>query len=283
MKCFFLFLLFSLSIYNASAQVRDRQDMQFDVHVGDTIYKYSLFPQPSRWVGYVVVSKSSNNLITARSFDGTKTIEPYQRRKGHEYEPLNERVYAGKDELKRMLSFVPEFYFKMTKVKRKRGNSIVDLTKNANLKNCSFSDNAIEVKWIWGNNEYFGLGIRNKNKIDPIMIMWDDAIYVDMSGNSSSIRNVTNSTSGSHQEPTRILEDTKTTIAMIPNSCFIDASNSQITSKFKLDDFKEANSNVVRICLPVKIKGVVSRYDFYFEIDYISELEYLKSQGLIDI
>lgn len=281
MRRTFLLLVCILTTCITQAQMRDRTKMQYDVHVGDTIYKYSLLSK-IQWEGFIVVSKDENNLITAVSFDGNETIQPYQRREGSDYGPLNERVYVGKQELIRHLSIVPEFILKMTKVKRKRGNSVLDLTKNAKLNLCKFSDNAIEAQWSWGDNEYFGLSLRNKSEIDPISVIWDDAIYVDMDGNSGPIVNSSNRSTNNHQEPSRILEGTKISVALIPVSC-ITSSGSQITYGIALDRYKSTNSNNVRICLPIKIKGVVSRYDFYFLIDSISELEYLRRNGLIDI
>ena len=283
MRILLVLLATSLGIIECIAQNRDRSNMQYDVHVGDTIYKYSFFSQPSRWVGYIVMSKDDKNLITAKSFDGKDIIKPYQRIERGEYEPLDRRVYAGKEELKSLLGMVPEFSFKLTKVKKKRGNSILDVTKNANLNKCTYSDAFLNIVWTWGNNEYFGLNIRNKSQVNSIMLIWDDAIYVDMEGNSCTIRNTSNSRLEPHQPPTRILEDTKTSMAIIPTSCYTSTSESQITYGVKYDACKRNGNTIIRICLPIKINGVVSRYDFYFDILCISELEYLQRNGLIDI
>lgn len=57
MRILLVLLATSLGIIECIAQNRDRSNMQYDVHVGDTIYKYSFFSQPSRWVGYIVMSK----------------------------------------------------------------------------------------------------------------------------------------------------------------------------------------------------------------------------------
>lgn len=273
-----LLTIISARFNSTLAQVQDREKRQYNVQVGDTIYKYDVF-KDIRWTGYVVISKDENGLITARSFNGKETIRPYERSKATDRHPLINNTYLGKDELKKHLTITSEFTFELKSVKIKRGNKVMAMSKNVDNKNCSFTDGTLDFKWYWGDDKYFGLLLKNKSETQELNIFWKDALYVDMSGNTCPIDNVSLS---NNQESSRVLENTQVNAKLIPTSCYT-RSGSQITYTMALDEFKKTDSNTVRICIPVKQGNVTSRYDFYFVIDYISELEYLVNNGLLDI
>lgn len=278
---FYIYKILLLTIL-LSANINVYAQLKAPLNLGDTVYLYN--PAVKKWMPFKVTKYSKGRYYgrgTLKDLNSNETIEVNER-SAFSYDPdtFTEKPYVTKKELVSYLKFSVLFTMDLVKVNKKKNNNTIDVTKTAN--NNAYSDTDVSIAWEWGDDRYFGMTIINKNKTQPIEILWNDASYVDMEGNSSNLSHATSLNSiTSDKSPTKMLEDSKRMEYVIPNSCLRPNGKSLITYALKLAPFEKEGTNIIRLCIPIKSGKTITRYDFYFKIGSTNKYDQLKAKGEI--
>lgn len=259
------------------------------LELNDTVYQYD--KTKDFWESFIVIDVE--NLIVENKYlikrgkiksliDGKIKENVYQRGVFDNDYVSENASYVFKEELIRYLKKTNKFTFSLKKIIKKKGNVSSNVTKSAKLNELSYSDANVSFKWNWGDNKYFGLLLENKSSTVPLSIIWSDATYIDMDGNSSDLQHSTSLNKVSEDKTaTKMMENTKRTEYIIPTSCIF-RNGPLITYFIELNKHINNNTNEVRLCIPIKIGNIITRYDFYFTIGSITLYDFYKSQNKID-
>lgn len=135
----------------------------------------------------------------------------------------------------------------------------------------NYTDNVIDII-IFASSEQFIYTIKNLSS-NTIKIIWNDAAFIDTDGSTSKIvhKGIKLIQREEDQPPTSIIKNAKLEDVAVPTNKIYFSNISSEWSNNSLFSKVDMNSNnqIIKLMLPIEIKGVINEYIFEFTVKYI--------------
>lgn len=135
----------------------------------------------------------------------------------------------------------------------------------------NYTDNVIDII-ILATSEQFVFSVKNLSS-NTIKIIWNDAAFIDTDGSTSKIvhKGIKFIQREEDQPPTSIIKNAKLEEVAVPtNKIYF----SNVSSKWSNNSLfskvdKNSNNQIIKLMLPIEIKGIINEYIFEFTVKYI--------------
>lgn len=133
----------------------------------------------------------------------------------------------------------------------------------------NYEDNFINIT-IYGTSEKFSFSLKNKSD-NSIKIIWDDAAFVDYSGNTSRIMHsgIKYSQKEASQPSSIIIKGaTLDDVACPTANVYYSTALKDWVTKSMYPQYNTYGEKQVKLMLPIQIKDIVNEYIFVFDLKY---------------
>ena len=145
----------------------------------------------------------------------------------------------------------------------------------------SYVDNIIDIL-IYADEEQFYFILKNISN-NSIKIIWDEAVFVDIDGNTSKVLHtgIKYSQKEAEQTATTIIKGAKLEDVAVPinNVYYNDYFKEWRKKSLYGTTDKTKQGQIIRLMLPIQVKDVINEYIFEFELKYV----YKYPECLIDL
>ena len=162
----------------------------------------------------------------------------------------------------------------LTKVEKPQNQSIrygktITFTDNG-VNKYNYTDNVIDII-ILATSEHFIFTVKNLSP-NTIKIIWNEAVFIDTDNSTSKIvhKGIQFIQREADQQPTSIIRNAKLEdLAMPTNKIYYSNISNKWTNYSLFSNVDKDNDNqIIKLMLPIEIKGVINEYIFEFTVNY---------------